>query len=152
MHNTSRLPTQKVVLRVTKNKAQLIDLMCQNLIINKDECGQHTPVVTGSVPVPIKINTGVVIMLQDISITQEEGDTILIQQVESVGAPNSLVVADDTNICVLLLYSCHHGDIPFQVMIVSPIQGRAVIDINETIQKAYWHHTRPNTNTWHHWM
>ena len=48
--------------------------------------------------VPIEINIGVVISRKDMSTTQEEGDTIIVQQVTSVGAPNSLVVADDADI------------------------------------------------------
>ena len=46
-----------------------------------------------------------------------------------------LVVADDTDIFVLLLHFCCLGDIPAStsVLMVSPIRGRAVIDINATV-------------------
>ena len=40
------------------------------------------------------------------STTKEEGDTIIVQQVTSVGAPNSLVVADDTDILQAALLDC----------------------------------------------
>ena len=65
----------------------------------------------GSGPVPIEINTRVIIRRQAMSTPQEESDTLIIQQVESVDATNSLVVADDTDICVLLLDVCYHGDV-----------------------------------------
>ena len=46
-----------------------------------------------------------------------------------------LVVADDTGIFVLLLHFCCQGDIPAStsVLMVSPIRGRVVIDINATV-------------------
>ena len=46
-----------------------------------------------------------------------------------------LVVADNTDICVLLLHVCCEGDIPAStpVLMVSPIRGRVLIDINGTV-------------------
>ena len=46
-----------------------------------------------------------------------------------------LVVADNTDIFVLLLHFCCQGDIPAStsVLMVSPSRGRAVIDINATV-------------------
>ena len=41
---------------------------------------------------------------QDMAITQEEGDTLILQQVSRVEDGTVLVVADDTDIFVLLLY------------------------------------------------
>ena len=58
----------------------------------------------------------IIIRRLDISTTQGEGDTIIVQHVASMGAPNSLVDADDTDVFVLLLHICYHGDIPYQVM------------------------------------
>ena len=45
------------------------------------------------------------------------------------------MVADDTDIFVLLFHFCCQGDIPVStsVLMVSPIRGRAVIDINATV-------------------
>ena len=47
-----------------------------------------------------------------------------------------LVVADDTDIVVLLFHFCCQGDISasISVLMVSPICGRAVIDINATVE------------------
>ena len=45
------------------------------------------------------------------------------------------VVADDTDICVLLLHFCRECDIPAStsVLMVSQIRGRALININATV-------------------
>ena len=71
------------------------------------------------------------------TITPEEADTMIIQQVASVGAANVLVVADDTDVFVLLCHVVFNGDITGHVMMVSPIRGRTVIDIrvNESVAK-----------------
>ena len=60
---------------------------------------------------------------------------MIIQQVASVGAANVLVVADDTDVFVLLCHFVFNGDITGHVMMVSPIRGRTVIDINENVDK-----------------
>ena len=67
--------------------------------------------------------------------TQEEGDTLIVQQVSHVEDGTVLVVADDTDIFVLLLYFCHQGSISCKVLMVSPIQGRSVLDINAAAEE-----------------
>ena len=52
------------------------------------------------------------------------------QQVSHVEDGTVPIVADDTDIFVLLLYSCHQGNISCKVLMVSPIQGRSSLDIN----------------------
>ena len=66
---------------------------------------------------------------------QEEADTMIVQQVEETKVKKVLVVADDTDIFVLLLHLCCQGDIPAStsVLMVSPIRGRVVVDINATV-------------------
>ena len=128
---TAKLPSQKVVLIVICNKKQLIDL---NLIYHKDMLNGNL-VITGNDPVPIQINQGVVSRRDDMTITHEEADTMLIQRVASVGAANVLVVGDDTDVFVLLCHFVFNGDITGHVMMVSPIRGRPVIDINERVDK-----------------
>ncbi len=67
--------------------------------------------------------------------TQEEADTMIVQQVAEVKAKQVLVVADGTDIFVLLLHLCCQGDIraTTSVLMVSPILGHAVIDSNATV-------------------
>ena len=57
---------------------------------------KHKLVLTGSDPVPVEINSGVIIKRQDMQTTQEEADTMIAQQVAEVKAKKVLVVADDT--------------------------------------------------------
>ena len=61
---------------------------------------------------------------------QEEGDTLFVQQVSCVEDGTVLVVVDDTDIFVLLLYFCHQSSISCKVLMVSTIQGQSVVDIN----------------------
>ena len=84
---------------------------------------------------PVEINGGVIIKRQDMKSTQEEADTMIVQQAAELKAKKVLVVADDTDIFVLLLHFCCQGDIPdsTSVLMVSPIRGRAVIYINATV-------------------
>ncbi|KAG1651907.1 Craniofacial development protein 2 [Nymphon striatum] len=106
----------------------------QDLIEHKETFQQHTLIVTGSDPVPIQIANGRVSMRVDMTTTQEESDSLIIQQVAHVTDSTVLVVADDTDIFILLLYFCHRGDISSKVLMVSPVQGRAVLDINAAVE------------------
>ena len=65
LRNTTSLPPQKVMLTVTRNNVQLIDLICEDMAFHKDYVSQHTLVLTGSDPVPVEINRGVTIKRQD---------------------------------------------------------------------------------------
>ena len=94
------------MLTVTRNKVQLIDLMCEDMAFHKDYFPQHKLVLTVSNPVHVEINRGVVIKRQDIKTTHEEADIMIVQQVAEVKVKKVLVVADDTDIFVLLLLFC----------------------------------------------
>ena len=131
---TAKLPSQKGVLTVSSNTKQLIELILTELIYHKDTLNGKL-VITGNDPVPIQINQGVVSRRDDMTITREEADTMIIQQVAFVGAANVLIVADDTDVFVLLCHFVFNGDITGHVMMVSPIRGRTVIDINESVDK-----------------
>ena len=123
------------MLTVTRNKVQLIDLICEDMAFHKDYFSQHKLVLTGRDPLPMEINRGVIIKRQYMETTQEEADTMIVQQVAELKAKQLLVVADDTDICILLLHLCCQGDIPAStsILMVSPIRGHAVIDINATV-------------------
>ena len=114
---------------------QLIDLISQDLISHKDVFKKKL-VITGNDPVPLQVEQGVVSRRENMTIMHEEADTMLIQQVASVGAANVLVVADDTDVFVLLCHFVHKGDVIGTVNMVDPARKRAVIDIN----MAYHHH------------
>ena len=107
--------------------------MCEDMAFHKDDFSQHKLVLTGSDPVQVEINRGVIIKRQYMKTTQE-ADTMIVQQVAEVKAKKVLVVADDTYIVVLLLYFCCQGDIPAStsVLMVSPICGHAVVTSSQT--------------------
>ena len=69
----------------------------------------------------------------------EKADNIIVQQVLSCAAENAeskiIVVADDTDVFVLLLHYHHMANIKNVVLMESPIKGRTVVDIGKTVQK-----------------
>ena len=58
--------------------------MCKDMAFHKDYFSQHKLVLTGSDPVQVEINRGVIIKRQDIKTTQEEADTMIVQLVAEV--------------------------------------------------------------------
>ena len=105
------------------------------MVSHKADFQKHKLVVTGRDPVPVEIVNGCVNKRQGMATTQEEGDTLIVQQVSRVEDGTVLAVADDTDIFVILLYFCHQGSISCKVLMVSPIQGRSVLDINAAAEE-----------------
>ena len=62
---------------------------------------------------------------------------MIVQQIADVKPQKALVVADDTDVFVLLLHFCCKEDIPasMSVLMISPIHGRSMIDINATVNQ-----------------
>ena len=108
-------------------------MIVADLVSHKEEFTSRV-VVTGNDPVPVDINLDVVIRREDMRVTHEEADTILINQVVFTGFASVLIVADDTDVFVLLCHFIHSGHITGQVKMVSPVRDRAVIDMNSTVQ------------------
>ncbi len=88
MNSTTRLPSRKVILTFTTNKTQLIDLICIDLVLHKDDLKQHKLVVTGRDLISVELDSGVLISMPDMGTTHEEADTIIVQQVASVKPTN----------------------------------------------------------------
>ena len=79
------LSPQKVVLTVTDNKQQLMDIICTELINDESfhhyHLRQHKFVITGQDRTPVEINNGgVIIQRKDMDTTHEEADNIIVQQ------------------------------------------------------------------------
>ena len=132
--------TTKVLLTVTQNKMQLIELICKDIMTHSHLLIFTTKklVITGADPVPVEINPGsIIIHRQDMKTMQEEADTMIVQQVTDVKPKKALVVADNTDVFVKLLHFCCKEDIPalVSVLMVSPIDGRSTIDINATVNQ-----------------
>ena len=66
-------------------------------------------------PVLLQIFNGHVSRCENARTTQEEGDTIIIHHLVMSAPTETIIVADDTNIFVLLLHFTFTGDIKSQV-------------------------------------
>ena len=75
------LPQQQVVLSVTKNKVQLIDLICEQLHKLDDERLKTSLVIRGRYPVLMKVRSKALVQRIDLNTTYEEADGIIPQQV-----------------------------------------------------------------------
>ena len=78
----TELPPQKVVLTVTENKQQLVDIICTELIndesFNHDHLNQHKFVIIGQATVEIS-DSGVIIQRRGMDTTQEKADNTIVQ-------------------------------------------------------------------------
>ena len=103
-------PLQNVVLIVSTNKKQLINIICSDLCENKIFHHGYTQnnkhVVTGSNNTPVQISHGVVIYREDISTSHEEADYIIVQQplMASEYQQGVSVIAVDTDVFILLIH------------------------------------------------
>ena len=109
------LPPQLVVLTVTENKTQLIQLLYEQIVdavVSRQlsESVQnkikHTLIMTVANPVPDEVSRGIVIPRRDMATTHEEADVIMIQQIVSVATSKHCikVICDDTDVFALLAY------------------------------------------------
>ena len=137
------LPSQKVVLTVSDNKKQLIDIICSELTENKifhhGYTRNKTLVITGSCNTPVEIRKGVVIYREDISTSHEEADCIIVQQAVMVSKENKLgvsIVANDTDVLLLILHHYLQQKLTNCMLMESPINCRPVIDIRGTVRNA----------------
>ena len=94
MQVNSKLPAQKILLASSKNKKQLVQLIVDDLVLDKrfpeDSTRHHKLVVTGADPVPIEISEdGVVISRADLATSHEEADNVIVQKVLSCAAENA---------------------------------------------------------------
>ena len=118
----------------------IVDDLVQDKKFHEDNTRHDKLVVTGADPVPIEVSEGgVVISRADLATSHEEADNIIVQQVLSCAAENAkskvTVVADDTDVFVLLLHYHHMANLKNVVLMESPIKGRTVVDIGKTVQK-----------------
>ena len=136
---STALPSQKSILSNTKNKVQLISLICDYI---KDESYlltkyQNRLIVTGPDPTPFEICKGLVIQRGDLQNTHEEADVILVNQAVHA-AKNKVsgvkVIADDTDIFVLLLHFYLQENLSCDFVMAST-SSRRLIDVKETVSK-----------------
>ena len=83
---TTPLQPRDVILTVTENKVQLINLIVENIRKNPDIFNTaHKLVATGPDPIPFEIGNSTVLLRPDLKTNQEEADTILVHQVYRMG-------------------------------------------------------------------
>ena len=58
----------------------------EDMAFHKDDFSQHPLFLTGSDPVPVEFNRSVIIKRQDMKTTQEDADTMIVQQVAELKA------------------------------------------------------------------
>lgn len=134
------LPPQKVCLTVTKNKVQLINLIWAYLREHREQLPQNgnVLVVTASEPTPIQISNEYVEERQDLRTTHEEADVIIVQQVvhlAGIGRDSIRVIADDTDVFVLLLHFFREKELTCNIVMVGTSSGRRCADIKATVEK-----------------
>lgn len=117
---------------MSQNKFALIDL-CEDLIKHKKDFQRRCLVITESHPVSVELCKGLTIQKRYLETNQEEADTIILYQLAVVIPLSAIVVADDTDIFVLLCHFRHLGMITSQVWMISPIKGGSVIDISASV-------------------
>ena len=130
---SSPLPQQQVLLNVSENKCQLINIICQYFLDNPI-CSNKSLVVTGP-DTPIEYNNGLIIHREDLKTSHEEADVIIVNQVSmlsEIGLNSIGVVADDTDIFVLLLHAVHRENIKCDIILFPTTPSRAHIDIQAT--------------------
>ena len=98
---------------------------------------KHTLLITGEGD-PVEITRGRVIRRPDISTGHEEADNIIIQQtfmaVEQ-GAKCLSVMADDTDVYILLLHYYNQKELNIPMFMESPVHRRQTIDIRATAKE-----------------
>ena len=132
------LPSQKVVLNVTHNKTQLIDLLTKYLVDHLVGNSNCEIVITSGHPVPVQIRNGHSTPRIDLHNTHEEEDVIIVNQLVNLalsGVSNISVICDDTDVFILLLYFYNQAKLICTVTMESPIAGRCAIDIKATAKK-----------------
>lgn len=135
----SPLPPQQIVLTVTKNKIQLIDMICDMLTSTVKGLGNpNSLVITGKSPVPVEVSNGLIIPRHDLKTLHEEADIIIPQQVvylSGIGCQNIRVISDDTDVFVLLTHYYLEMNLTAILLMEPTSQGRSVINISETVSK-----------------
>ena len=112
---TSRLPQQTLMLSCTANKVQLINILINDLKQNPVNM-EHKLIVTGPDPTPFECVGGEIIHRPDLHNTQEEADTIMVCQVNSQqDRGKAVVVADDTDVFLLLVHFVHSSSFQCKV-------------------------------------
>ena len=132
------LPQQQVVLSVTKNKVQLIDLICDELQQLDDVPLNTSLVITGRYPVPMEVRSDALFQRFDLKTTHEEADVIIPQQVVALAdmaCKTINVICDDTYVFVLLFHYFAEESLSVSLIMEPTNRSRSSTDIEATVAK-----------------
>ena len=123
----SPLPPQKTV---SENKKKLIQIIVETLIVEAVVPGRSRLIITGQEDTLVETAPdGVVIRREDLKTIHEEADTIIVAQAiyaAKIEGKHVVVVADDTDVYILLLYHYHAESLKIPMKLQSTQTERAV--------------------------
>ena len=143
------LPGREEILKVSHNKVQLISFI---VIFIRDDTKQQMLIITASDPTPVEVHMGVCVPRYDLTITNEGADLVLVQQAFhclSEGSSCVRVVADDTDVFILLFHFYYVLKSIATVHIESLGESVSVIDIGVTIEKQKYQEIIPQLLAMH---
>ena len=128
-----------MILTVTYNKEQLIDLICQYLV-NHIVINQTKLVITGKDPTPVQVWINGTVQKQDLRTHHEEADVIIIHHLVHIASAASddahiKVICDVTDVFVLLIHFYIKEKMTANISMESPCAGRMIVDIRQTSLK-----------------
>ena len=132
------LPQRQVVLSVTKNKVQLIDLICEKLQKFDDEHLKTSLVITGRYPVLMKVRSKTLVQIIDLNTTHEEADGIIPHHVMALAdmeCKTINVICDDTDVYVLLAHYIAVESLSVSSIMDPTSHSRSSFDIGATVAK-----------------
>ena len=135
---SSPLPPKTVVLSYSHSKSQLIDLICDQLLLVSSSRKSRFPLVlTGSADTPMEVNDGLIIERKDLTTNHEEADVILVQQAYKSALDSATksicVVCDDIDVFTLLVYFYHKLGLDTKVYMQATSDERDVLDVSSSI-------------------
>ncbi|XP_066927982.1 uncharacterized protein [Clytia hemisphaerica] len=135
----SPLPTREIVMKSSKNKIQVIDIVSKYIIemLTIHRFSKRF-VVTCSEATPIQVENGVITTRDDLKSYHEEADVNIIKQAMKCaeeGQSPIKVICDDTDVFVLLASYVHKYSVEALVVMESFSDARALININQTAEK-----------------
>lgn len=129
---------------MSANKKQLIDLICRNVVsdvtCHVQDASSRELMLTPSDDTPTEIHKGQVYLRQELTASNEEADNIIVQQAvrcakDQPGAV--VVVANDTDVFVLLHNHYENEGLASAVFMESPVQQRSTTDVKATVQQHH---------------
>ena len=132
LSQSMHIPPQKVVLAVPYNKIQLVDVIVETLLAQKQQLSStnHKLMVTWRDPVPVEISHGMIIRREDLRNAHEEADVIIIHQMLSIVVESSMndininAISDDTDVFVLLVQFYHNRQLTCHVTMEATSKDR----------------------------